>query len=427
LSVLERNDGPRRFGGLWRHADFLKLWAGETISVFGTLITRTALPFTAIIVLDASPAQMGLLTAAELGPGFLVGLVAGVWVDRLRRRPVMILTDVLRALALVTIPAAALLEVLRIGQLYAVAFTVGALSAFFDIAYRAYLPSLIEREQLLDGNSKLTASAAVAEVTSFGIGGVLVQVLTAPLAILADALSFLVSALCIARIKTPEPPPAPLSERINLLREAQEGLRLVWENGVLRALTLSATISSLAGGMISSTILLFVNRELGFSPGVLGLIFGVGGATSLLGALFAARAGRIVGLGPALIISRFVAGIGTLFIPLAGGATFGGGALLVANQLVTDPAATVYAIHELSLRQAITPDRLQGRMNATVEVARFGALLAGALLGGFLGELIGVRATLYLAAACSLPATVVLLLSPVRRYHAVEAPLIGTP
>jgi len=193
-----------RFDGLWRNGDFLKLWGGETVSAFGSLIGETALQFLAILVLNATPFQIALLAIASNLPGFLGGFVAGVWVDRLHRRPVLIAADCGRALLLGSIPAAALLGVLRIELLYVVAFLVGILTTFFDIAYQSYLPTLLHGDALLEGNSKFAASSAVAEVSGFGIAGWLVQLLTAPVAILADAVSFFVSAFMVAWIRTPE-------------------------------------------------------------------------------------------------------------------------------------------------------------------------------------------------------------------------------
>src|SRR5438874_10187910 len=212
-----------RFTGLWRHPDFLKLWAGQTVSQFGSLISRFALPLVAVLTLDASPAQVAALQIAEIAPGLLVGLFAGACVDRLRRRPIMLWADVGRALLLFSIPAAALVGVLGVQQLYAVAILIGALSTFFDVAYHSYLPALVSRHALLEGNSKLQASAAVVEVGSFGIAGALVQLLTAPLAILVDAVSFVFSALSLASIRASEPETAPPEARQNPWLEIGEG------------------------------------------------------------------------------------------------------------------------------------------------------------------------------------------------------------
>ncbi len=409
--------------GLTRDPDFLKLWAGETISVFGSLVTRAALPFTAILVLRATPFHIGLLQAAELVPGFLIGLIAGAWVDRLRRRPLLIGADLGRALLLGSIPLAALLHVLRMEQLYAVAVLTGLLTLLFDVAYPAYLPSLIGREQLLEGNSRLAASRSVAEVGAFGLAGWLVQWFTAPIAILIDAVSFLVSAGCLAAIRAPEPPPAPRAARAPLLHEIRDGMRVVLHDPVLRALGGSAVLLELSFGFGGAVYMLFVIREVGFSPGALGLIFAVGGASSLAGSVLARPVARRLGLGATLLLGLLLIVVGKLLAPLAHGATALSAFLLIAQQLVQDSAATVWEIHQVSLRQGMTDDRVLGRVNATMRFGSLGAVAAGALVGGALAGAIGLRITLVLGAAIAFAAALVLALSPVRRLRSAPEPV----
>lgn len=410
-----------RFAGLWRHHDFLKLWSGQTVSVFGSLITRTALPFTAILVLNATPFQVAILSAADIVAGLLVGLVAGVWVDRLRRRPLLIGTDVARAVLLATVPIAAVLDVLRIEQLYLVAFLTGTLTIIFDVAYQSYLPSLVQREDLLEGNSKLSASASVAEVGAFGLAGWLVQIFTAPIAILIDAGTFVVSALSLLLIRAPEPPPAAVEHRQSLRSELTAGLREVFGSPVLRALAGCALTQALAGGMVGTVILLYTNRELGFSPGVLGMIFAVGGVTSLLGAVAAGRVTRRGGIGPTMIIAAAISAVGLLFVPAARDASLVGAALLIASQCVTDPAHTVFSIAEVSLRQSVTRPGFLGRVNAGIRFSSLLMMLGGTLLAGALGETVGLRPTLLLAAGLNVLSVLWLVCSPVRGM--VEAPL----
>ncbi|HLZ08895.1 MAG TPA: MFS transporter, partial [Chloroflexota bacterium] len=256
----------RGFSGLWRHPDFLKLWVGETVSQFGSLVGGTALQFAAILVLGASPLQIALLVVASRLPSFLAGLFAGVWVDRLRRRSILIAADCGRALCLATIPAAALLGILRIEQLYAVAFLTGILTTFFDVAYQSYLPTLVERDDLVEGNSKLATTAAIAEISGFGIAGWLVQIITAPFAILVDAASFLVSAVAVWLIRAPEPPESRSPENNNFLLEAREGLRVVARNPYLRAMAVTTFILEFSFQIIGAVITVFGLRELGFSP-----------------------------------------------------------------------------------------------------------------------------------------------------------------
>jgi len=414
-----------QFRGLWRHPDFLKLWTGQTVSIFGSFITGTALQFAAIQVLDASPLQVVALGAANVLAGILVGLVAGVWVDRLRRRSLMIATDLLRALVVVSIPLAALLGVLSMGHLYAVAFLAGVLTIVFDVSYQSYLPSLIRREDLVEGNSKLTASASAAEIGGFSLAGWLVQLLTAPFAMVIDAATYLASAASLLWIRAPEPLPPPVEQRESIRTEIVEGLRAVMGNRVLRALAGSTGIEALGHGTIGSVIILYLNRDLGFSPGVLGMIFAVGGVSSLAGAALAERVTRRIGLGRTMVISLAVSSVGTLCIPLAGDASLLAAALLIANQLITDPSATVNDIAATSMRQTVTPDRLLGRVNATL---RFGSMLltlVGMAAAGLLGETIGLRATLFIGASLGFVAALWLVLSPVWSVQTVaEAPPI---
>lgn len=401
--------------GLWRNPDFLKLWAGQTVSVFGSLITWTALQFTAIIVLDASPFQVALLTAATPVAGIVTALLAGAWVDRLPRRPLMIGADLLRAAFLTVIPLAALTGVLRIEHLYAVAFLTGVLTIVFDVAYQSFLPSVVRRDELMEGNSKLTASASAAEVGAFGISGWLVQILTAPFAVLVDAVSFVISALCLSRIRITESTPAPADPNQSVRIEITEGLRMIWRHPILRGLAGSATIEALARGVIGALILLYLNRELGFAPGVLGLIFGVGGLSSLAGAVVAERVVRRLGIGPAIIASLFVSAAGTILTVLAHDTSFLAVAMLVANQLITDPAATVNDIASTSLRQSVTPDRLLGRVNAGIRFASLSVTFVGTLAAGLLAEQIGLRGALVIGIGINAIAGVWLLLSPVRK------------
>jgi MFS family permease len=402
-----------RFTGLWRHPDFLKLWAGQTVSRFGSLISRFALPLVAVLTLDASPAQLAALQIAEIGPGLLVGLIAGARVDRLRRRPIMLWADLGRALLLFSIPAAALFGVLGMEQLYAVAILVGALTTFFDVAYRSYLPTLVSRQALLEGNSKLQASAAVVEVGSFGLAGALVQLLTAPLAVLVDAVSFLLSALSLASIRAREPAPAPPETRQNTWLEIGEGLRFVLASPLLRPLVgLKATRDCFLYVWVSM-LMLFLTRDLQLPPLLLGVLFALGGISSLGGALATEPIVRRWGVGRALVMGLFLSCISLLFVPLAAGPMLLIVGLVGAQQLF-DGTATVYEINEASLIQGSTPDRILGRVTASLQAVGWCAMLVGLLVGGLLGEAIGPRAAMLVGALGTLPAVVWLGCSPVR-------------
>jgi len=407
---------PRR--GLWGHPDFVRLWSGQTGSVFGSLVGQLALQFTAIIWLDASAAEVAVLAGSLLVPGLVISPIAGVWVDRWPRRDTMVAADVGRFLALVTIPIAAFVDVLSIGQLVLVAAIVSALNAVFEIAYRSVLPELVESSQLIEANSKLTASESVAEAMAFSSGGWLVQLLTAPGAVFIDAASFAWSAMRIAGIRGGRGSLADASaaaERRSSTADLAAGVRLVLWDPILRTLAVANLLFALASSTIGVVLLLYLARELDYAPGALGLIFAVGGGTSLIGAALAGRVagGGRFGLGLVLVLAGV--GVGQLFLPLTASVSAVGVTLLIANQLVTDPCWTMFNINELSLRQAVTPGDMQGRMNGVVRTLEAAGRVAGTALGGLLGELIGFRETLFVAVAIFwlVPAWVVV--SPVAR------------
>ena len=405
-----------RLAGLWRHADFVKFWAGQTISLFGSRITFLALPLTAVLVLEATPAQMGFLTAAGAIPSLLVGLFVGVWVDHRRRRPILIAADLGRAALLVVIPIAAILGVLRIEYLYIVVFVGGTLGLFFDVAHRSFLPSLVGREQLVEGNSKLEMSRSVAEIVGPGVAGGLVQLVTAPIAIAVDAISFLISALFLGLIRTPEPAPNPPGQRQNIWGEIGEGLRLVSSNRLLRAVAGCIGTVSLFNSVLETVFVLYLTRELGIGPGLLGLIFAGGSVGFLLGTLLPGWVTRRFGLGPGMIGGLLLVGLSDLLIPLVDGSVVVVVVVIVlmVAQFFFGLGFVIFNTGQVSLRQAITPDRLQGRMNATMSFIAGAVVPLGGLLGGGLGETIGLRPTLLLAALGEILAVFWLLLSPMR-------------
>ncbi len=411
------------FTGLWRHPDFLKLWAGQTISEFGSVITRDALPLAAILTLSATPAQMGILAALGFAPAPVLGLPVGAWVDRVRRRPIMILADLASAVLLASIPIAWLLGVLRIEQLYVVAALAGALALVFDVAYTSYLPSLVEREHILEGNSKLSASESVAEVGGSALAGALVQFFSAPLTILIDAASFLASAVSLGLIRKPEPRLVPSHEQPSLRREIAEGLRALFGTPVLRALAATAITGTFFGNFYAALYGLYAIRELGIPPAVLGLLIASGGVGSFLGALWARPVAKRLGLGALLIASHAMTnGLGFL-IPLAGGPVAVAAAFLFVAQIGGDMLSTIYSIQAISLRQVITPDALLGRLNASMEFLQGSVATAGVLVGGFLGEALGVRAAVWVAASGSALSIAWLIRSPIRTLRAMPVPI----
>jgi MFS family permease len=402
-------------GVLWRDANFVNLWGAATVSTFGSLVTRTALPFTAILLLDASPSAIGVLRVAELLPGFVFGLIAGAWVDRLSRKPIMIATDLGRALLIATIPVAAFLGWLGLGHLYVIAALVSLLSVFFDVAYQSFLPSLVKNDELVEANSKLSAAMSVAEASAFSSAGWLIQLLSAPVAMLVDGLTFIASAGLVARIREPElqAEPIPAESWPSIARDVVEGLRAVWRQPILRGMVVAGLAQNLAFGLVGTVFLLYVNQEVGFAPGILGMIFAVGGVSSFLGATIAGRLPR-VGIGAVMVASLLLAAVGEAFIPLATTANAIGVLFLVGQQIVADSALTVYDINQVSLRQAIAPAHVLGRINASVRVTEIGAVLLGTVIAGYIGETVGLRETLWVGVGLSLLAAVALALSPVR-------------
>lgn len=398
---------------LWRNPDFLKLWSAQSLSVFGSTITREALPLAAILTLAATPGEVGLLAALSSLPVLLIGLPAGVWVDRLRRRPILITADLGRAVLLFSIPMAALWGVLSLAQLYGVAFLAGVLTVFFNVADNSFIPTVVKREELVEANSKFGVSEAVAEIGAPAVTGFLIQGLTAPVTILFDALSYLFSALLLGLIRTPEVTPTSGEERLSFWQDIRGGLRLVFTDPYLRALAGSSATFSFFGGFIGALYALYVVRELAISPAVLGILIGAGGVSSLVGATLTGWLSRRFSLGAVLIGSRLFSSLASLLIPLASGSYATILLFLLLAQLFGDALLTVYMINALSLRQAITPDHLLGRMNASMDFLIMGLGPLGLLLGGLLGELIGVRMTLVMAVIGGLTGCLWLIFSPV--------------
>jgi len=402
----------------WRRPDFAKLWLGRTVSRFGSYLGGAALSLTAILALAATPAQMGLLVATGAAPVLVAGLFAGVWVDRLRRRPILVAADIGRAVLLISIPLAALLGRLRIEQLYVVSALAGLLTVFSGVADQSFLPALVPREQLAESNSTLAASDSVAEVAGPAMAGSLVQWLGGPVVILVDAGSFLFSALCLGLIRTPEPRPVSFGQRRNLWREMVAGLRVVMGDSLLRALAGSAATAAFFGNFIGVLYELYAIRTLGLPVPMVGALVATGGAGAFVGALMAGWAVRRFGLGPTLIGTAVIGGGLQLLNPLAHGPAIMAVALLATAQLLGDIAHAIHAIGAVSLRQAASPDRLLGRVNASMQVLTEGAVLPGALVGGLLGETIGPRPTLLLAACGAMLSALWLFFSPLRSLRA---------
>jgi MFS family permease len=404
----------RRWTGLWHHADFLKLWAGQTLSLLGSRVTMLALPLTAVSILEATPGQMGILEAAGALPALLLGLFTGAWVDRHRRRPILLAADVGRAALLACIPIAAIGGVLRLEHLYGLTFLLSTLGLLSGVAHGPFLLSLIGRERVVEGNSKLRISRSAAEILGPGLAGGLIQAITAPIAIAIDAGSRLASAAFLWWIRTPEPAPQQTEQRQDVWREIGEGLRVVTGDPSLRAIAGCIGALNLFNSALETVWLLYVTRTLGIAPGLLGLISACGGAGFLIGALLPDKAARRFGLGPAIIGGVLLAALSDLLTPLAGGPIVAIAAILITSQFLFGLGLTVFDVGQLSLRQIATPDRLQGRVNATISVIGIGMVPLGGLLGGVLGETIGPRATLFAASLGEALSVTWLLLSPLR-------------
>ena len=407
-----------RSRSLWRHRDFMKLWTAQTISQFGTQVTLLALPLAAVLVLDASPFQVGLLTTLEYLPFLLVGLPAGVWVDRLPRRPILIAGDVLRAVTLASVPIAYLLDALSMRQLYVVALVTGIGTVFFDIADQAFLPSLVGRDRLVQANGRLEMSRSGAQLAGPGIAGFLVEWVRAPMAIALDAISYVFSAFFLAAILSTKGRPAVAEgNRRSMRSEIGEGLRYVFRHRLLLPIAACTSTSNLFGSMLLAVLILFAVRELGLSPGEIGIIFAIGNGGFLLGAVAAAPLAKLLDLGRAIIACAIVFGASNLLIPLASPST--AAPLLVGAMFLMGFGGTAYNVNQVSLRQAITPERMLGRMNATMRFLVWGTMPIGAFVGGILGNAIGLRPTVWVAAIGGTLAFIPPLLSPVRRLERV--------
>jgi MFS family permease len=394
---------------LWRHRDFRQLRAAESISQVGTQITLLALPVLAVTLLDATPLEMGVLTALETAAFLVIGLPAGAWVDRWRRKRVMVANDLIRAVALGSLPVAWALDALTLEQLFVVAAVTGTATVFFDVAYQSYLPTLVERNQIVDGNGKLEMSRAVAQVAGPGVTGVLLRVLGAPLLIAFDAVSFLLSALFLGRIRHADVPPD-RSTRRRLRTEIAEGLSFVVRHPLLRRIVACTGTSNLASSMTTTLLVLFALRTLGLSESDLGFVFSAGAVGGLVGAVTAARFARFVGEGRAIPLSTLIFLPFSALTPLA--ALGAPSVLLVLSMFGFSWAVVAYNVVQVSFRQRLCPPPLLGRMNASVRFLVFGTMPLGGLLGGLLGSWLGVLTTLWLAVGVQVLAAVWVVASP---------------
>ncbi len=386
---------------LFRQRDFRRLWIGESISAVGSQITLLALPLMAVLVLGATPLELGLLTAAGLAPWVLFALFVGVWVDRLRfLRPVLIVADLGRAGLIASIPVVALVGVVGLPQLYVVAFLAGTLTLVFNVAYVSYLPTLIERDRLVDANGKLQASQAAAQIAGPSLAGVLVQLLGAPVALFFDAASFVASAVSLAVIRHPEAKRVATTDG-SLWKDLRAGLRFVINDPLQRASAGAAATLNFFGMGQLAIVVLFATRDLGLDPGAIGIAFAVGSVGALGGAVVASTVASRFGTARAIRASMLAFPVGLALVPLAAFAGPGlpAAAVLAASELVSGVAVSIFDVTLSGLRQAETPHALMGRASGAMSFITQSAKPLGALSAGLVAQAIGVEATLWLTAA----------------------------
>jgi Na+/melibiose symporter-like transporter len=384
---------------LWRQGAFRRLWAAQAVSDFGARITREGLPMMVVMMLAASPAQLGYLAAVRGFTALAVGLTAGAFVDRHRRRGILIASDLGRAVVLIGIPVAAWMGLLDLAEVFIAAALVAAASTLFDIADHAYLPSLVGREQVMEANAKLGTTESIAEMGGPALAGLLFQWLTAPFAVAVNAATYLVSAAFLGRIETVEPPPSPEPRVRRWFDGVRTGVAAAWNQPAVRPLLVSAAISGAFGGVFSALYIIFALRVLGLTPALLGITIAFGGGGALLGSLIAQPLARRFGIGPATIGTALASAAAAALIPLAPAGAVPGMTVLIISQILGDAVGTATLILAVSLRQGLLAPNLLGRTGAAFQAVGGGAAVAGALGGGLLGQAVGMRAALFVAAA----------------------------
>jgi MFS family permease len=416
---------PRlRLGLVAADADFRRFWASRGVSALGDGVGSLALPLVAVLLLGASSWEMGVLRAAATTPALLLSLAAGVWVDRLRRRPVMIVADLGRAALLLTVPLAAALGALRIELLWAVALSAGVLTLLYDLAWTSFVPSLVARQRLVEANGTLQATTSASFAASSGAAGWLVQAVGAPLALIVDAASYLCSAAILFGVRAVEPPArTPGAPRAGMRAEIAEGIALVWRDPILRWMVLLTAVGSFSGALHGAVLVLYAVRGLLLAPSALGIVLGAGALAGVAGAALAGITSRLLGIGGALVAGTGLIVFGQALAPLAGAAHGGafvadldpGALVLLAGQILFGLGMAVYSVNQISLRQAMVAPHVLGRVNATRRFLVFGIQPIGALVGGALGDSLGLQHTLVVAAAIQLVALAALIASPLSR------------
>jgi Na+/melibiose symporter-like transporter len=411
-------------GALWRHRDFLRLWAAQSVSSFGSRITREGLPYAAVLTIDAPPAQLGLLAALAYGPSLLVGMTSGGYIDRSRKRRILVGADLVRAAILLTVPVAAWFHLLAMTQIYVVAACAGVASALFDIADHAYLPRLIARDELMEGNTKLGVTESIAEIGGPPLAGLLVQWLTAPIAIAVNAFTYLVSALFLASIRTHEAEPEE-KQRRPWHQSLAVGFSVIMAQPLIRPLFYLAAIQPFFGAFFSALYAYYAIRVLHLPTLLIGITVGIGGLGSLAGAAMAAPMVRLFGVGRAILIGFLLSALSAYFVPLAHGGPLTAVIFLALAQIFGDSFAVAAIVTNTSLRQSVIPLGVMGRVGAVFQVAGGAPGIIGALAGGLIGGAFGARTALFVAATGIVLAILPALFSPLWRLQ--EMPVAPDP
>jgi predicted MFS family arabinose efflux permease len=404
---------------LLRQPEFLKLWAAQSISQIGDQITYLALPLVAVLTLDASAAQMGLLTAAELMPHLLFSLMAGVWIERrANRKRLMIVADIVRAGVLVSVPLAAAFDLLTFPQLYVVGFIAGTCAVLFDISWSTLFVTVVPRRDVVEANSKLNLSRALSFVTGPSAAGFLVQALTAPVTLLVDAFSFVASALFLGRIRAEEPP-VEEDGRESVLQSLRSGLRFVFGDELIRPQLLCTATINLFNFVFHAIFVLYATKELGVRPAVLGIALGAGAVGGLAGALVAVRLERFFGIGPVFTLGCVLFPLPLVLVPIASGSELVIALMLGTAEFLSAVGVMILDVTGGSLMLLRTPHRVRARMSGTFRFVNYGVRPLGALIGGGLGTAIGLQTTLWIGVLGALAGVIWLLFSPIPRLRAV--------
>jgi MFS family permease len=416
---------------LWRHGDFRKLWTAATVSVLGSQITLIAVPYIALTMLGASAFQVSILAAVEMLPFLLFTLPAGAWLDRIRRRPVLVASDLARGAALVSIPIAYAAGRLSLEQLFVVAFVTGTFTALFDVADQSFLPALLERDDLVDGNARLQLSYSVAQIGGPTLAGNMIALAAAPVAILADALSFFISGGLISSIKKREPKPdRALDDQgrpTSLRSEIAVGLKFVLGHPLLRPIAACTGTSNLFAAALFAIFPVLIWRELALAPAFYGTVMGLASLGFLAGAALSSRLPRSYGVGPTIVVSAALSSPAMLLMTLTPAAPFWAGITLFVGWFVVGLVQVIYNVAQISLRQSITPAAMQSRMNATMRFIVWGTIPFGSVMGGLLATALPLRVALIIAAVGSFSSCLWVIFSPLRSLRHLPAEERETP